>query len=60
MEVLDKMNPPQDKKITANKGVCDLRWNCKNINKPCCDKNIIPKEDGYVYCEHYKEKIVKK
>ncbi len=42
-------------KIALNKGLCALRWNCKNVNKKCC--NPEPKgNDKTIECNNFRDK----
>lgn len=46
---------PQTKmKFELHKGLCEVRWTCKNVNKSFC-KSIPKDNDDFVECEHYKE-----
>lgn len=46
-------------KINLNKGVCSLRWTCKNINKKCCKP--LPKPcENFVLCSHYEKNLKRK
>lgn len=43
-------------KIPLANGICAYRWQCFNINKPCC--HVMPeKGKDYVLCEHFIKKV---
>ena len=50
---MTKMDKKQKEiKIGLHNGVCARRWNCKNLDKKCC--NPIPKKgDNFIKCAFY-------
>jgi len=43
-------------KIGLSNGACGRRYNCKNVDKKCCEPCPEKKEEKYIECEHFEEK----